>query len=547
MYVGNEPITVVVDSGAATSIITSSLLEQLGYKSSGPSKVVIVTANGTREKAAGRVDNLPVNVQNLYINSPVHIIKSKDNVLILGNDWLKRAKAILNYGEDTLTLNYVDQTITVPVAFSVEARERQYIATGIEEEEESESEDEFLESQIYFSDNAFSSDEEELEFNPWTDYHSPPPKAYSSDSESESEDEYDEELKIGNPAVSLAEVEVYNAESSKVELHLGPLQYEQQVTFNNLLKDYSDICAQSQTRIGRTDVIKHRIITGDALPVAQPAYRSGPKKLKFIREEVERMEQQRLIRKSKSPWASPVVVVGKKGGDMRLCVDYRKLNAITKGDMYPLPRIDDMLESFSGANWFTTLDLASGYWQIAMEERDIEKTAFITPYGLYEFLVMPFGLAYAPGTFQRLMNNILHDYIGRFVAVYLDDIIVYSKGSLENHIDHIRQVFETLRRAHLKIKLKKCYFCFPNIHFLGHVVGRDGINPDPEKIEKVRNFPVPANVSQLRSALGLFSYYRRFIKEFARIARPLYELLKKRRSSNGRRNSKVLLTFSSKD
>ena len=122
------------------------------------------------------------------------------------------------------------------------------------------------------------------------------------------------------------------------------------MTFNNLLKDYSDICAQSQTRIGRTDVIKHRIITGDALPIAQPAYRSGPKKLKFIREEVERMEQQRLIRKSKSPWASPVVVVGKKGGDMHLCVDYRKLNAITKGDMYPLPRIDDMLESFSGAN-----------------------------------------------------------------------------------------------------------------------------------------------------------------------------------------------------
>lgn len=222
-----------------------------------------------------------------------------------------------------------------------------------------------------------------------------------------------------------------------------------------------------------------------------------------------------------------MVIVRKKGGDSRLCIDYRKLNAVTKADSYPIPRIDDMLETFSGANWFTTLDLASGYWQIAMEEEDIEKTAFITPFGLYEFKVMPFGLAYAPGTFQRLMNWILHDYLGQFVAVYLDDIIIYSKRSLEEHLDHIKQVFETLRRANLKIKLKKCYFCLPNIHFLGHVVGRDGIKPDPDKIEKIRTFPEPLNVSQLRSALGLFSYYRRFIKDFSRIAAPLNKLLRK--------------------
>ncbi|CAB4434012.1 unnamed protein product [Rhizophagus irregularis] len=194
------------------------------------------------------------------------------------------------------------------------------------------------------------------------------------------------------------------------------------------------------------------------------------------------MESQRLIRKSASPWASPVVIVDKKGGEKHLCIDYRKLNAVTKADAYPLPRIDDMLESFSNATWFTTLDLASGYWQVAMDPADVEKTAFITPFGLYEFLVMPFGLAYTPGTFQRLMNRILQEYLGK-------------------------QVFETLRRANLKIKLKKCYFCLGNIHFLEHVVGREGIRPDPEKIEKIRTFPVPTNLTQLRSALGLFSYY----------------------------------------
>jgi hypothetical protein len=186
-----------------------------------------------------------------------------------------------------------------------------------------------------------------------------------------------------------------------------------------------------------------------------------------------------------------------------------------------------MLESFRNATWFTTLDLASGYWQVAMHEDDIEKTAFITPFGLYEFLVMPFGLSYAPGTFQRLMNRVLQEYLGEFVAVYLDDVIIYSQGSFEKHLDHIQQVLNTLRKAQLKIKLKKCYFCLPNIHFLGHVVGRDGIKPDPQKIEKIRNFPVPQNLTQLRGALGLFSYYRKFIKDFSKIAKPMLILLKK--------------------
>ena len=226
--------------------------------------------------------------------------------------------------------------------------------------------------------------------------------------------------------------------------------------------------------------------------------------MNFLREEITKMEREGIVRKSVSPWASPVVIVEKKDGSQRLCVDYRKFNAVTKPDAYPLPRIDDMLNSFWSAKWFTTLDLASGYWQVAMHPEDVEKTAFITPFGLYEFLVMPFGLSYAPGTFQRLMNHVLQEYLGHFVAVYLDDVIIYSNGSFEQHLDHLRQVFETLRRASLKLKVKKCFFCFPNIHFLGHVVGRNGIRPDPEKIEKVKNFPIPTNLTQLRAALRLF-------------------------------------------
>ena len=165
------------------------------------------------------------------------------------------------------------------------------------------------------------------------------------------------------------------------------------------------------------------------------------------------------------------------------------------------------MDSYRNANWFTTLDLASGYWQVEMKEDDREKTAFITPFGLYEFTVMPFGLCNAPATFQRLMNYVLQDHLGKFVSVYLDDIIIYSKN-FEQHLDHIKLVFESLRQANLKIKLKKCFFCLPNIPFLGHIVGRNGIKPDPSKIEKIKNFPVPTNLTQLRTALGLFSYYQ---------------------------------------
>ena len=147
--------------------------------------------------------------------------------------------------------------------------------------------------------------------------------------------------------------------------------------------------------------------------------------------EIRRMEEAGIIQRSYSLWASPVVIVGKKGEEKRFCVDYRKLNAVTKVDAYPLPRIDDLLDSLGGATWFSTIDLASRFWQISMHEEDIKKTAFITPSGLYEFVVMPFGLNNAPGTFQRLMNWVLRDYLGIFVAVYIDDIIIYTKGTIE--------------------------------------------------------------------------------------------------------------------
>jgi hypothetical protein len=385
----------------------------------------------------------------------VQVLDSPDQVLILGNDWLLKTRAIIDWEQKTITVMINNKKRSSPISLTkvVPFHTKE---SSDEESSDGEYEDEELEeTTVYFSDLSESEEawmelfedelRQELEHNLWKEL----PK-------------FEE-----NPAVFLAQVA---SAEEKPQLNHGPLTNHQQRLLNKFLEKNKDINAGSQTEIGRTNLIQHKINTGDAAPIAQTYYRTSPPKEKFLREEIAKLEEAGLVRKSISPWASPVVIVGKKDGSQRLCVNYRKLNKVTKPDMYPLLRIDDMLKRFGQAQWFTTLDLASGYWQVGMDPKDVEKTAFITPFGLYEFLVMPFGLSYVPGTFQRLMNRMLHDYLGIFVAVYLDDVIIFTKGPFEQHLDELQQVFNKLRTANLKIKIKKCYFCSPNLKFLGYVV-----------------------------------------------------------------------------
>jgi hypothetical protein len=210
-----------------------------------------------------------------------------------------------------------------------------------------------------------------------------------------------------------------------------------------LLQENKNLFARSMEELQQTHLGEHKIITEDVHPIKRNAYRAAPKENEFIEKEIKEMLKQNLVQPSSSPWSFPVVIAKKKNGQLRFCVNYKPLNDVTKKDNYPLPRIDEIMDSLNEAKWFTTLDLASGYWQIKVKPEDQEKTAFITKFGTFEFKVMPFGLCNAPATFQRTMDKVLGDAKGKFVMVYLDDVIIYSK-TFEEHLQHLHDVFEKI-------------------------------------------------------------------------------------------------------
>ena len=295
---------------------------------------------------------------------------------------------------------------------------------------------------------------------------------------------------------------------------------------HGLLEEYSDIFASEGKPLGRTSLVQHTIHTGERRPVRQPPRRAPLGQESVVQEELDKMLKQKVIEPSSSAWASPVVLVKKKDGSVRFCVDYRRLNDVTEKDAYPLPRVDDNLDALAGAKLFSTLDLASGYWQVEMDPHDAEKTAFCTRYGLYQWRVMPFGLCNAPSTFERLMEKVLSGLQWKIALLYLDDIIVFS-STVEQQLERLRLVFERIRKANLQLKPKKCHLFRKEVSFLGHRVSADGVTTEEDKVQAVKEWPVPKTVKAVRSFLGLTGYYRRFVKDYANVASPLIALTQK--------------------
>ena len=280
-----------------------------------------------------------------------------------------------------------------------------------------------------------------------------------------------------------------------------------------------------QDKPGRTNICEHRIETGDAKPVRQRPYRIPYAQREIMKGELNKMLEMGVIQPSKSEWASPVLMIPKKDGTPRFCVDFRQMNALSKFDAYPMARVDDIIDKFGRACFISTLDLTRGYWQVPLDTSSQKKAAFTTPFGLYEFLVMPFGLHGAPATFQRMMDIILRG-TEEFAAALLDDVIIFSE-TWEEHIKHLDQIFSILKEAGLTAKPRKCNFGMCEVNYLGHTVGGGVVRPEPEKIKAITTFPRPSNKKEVRGFLGLSGYYRRFIPEYLEIAAPLSDLTKK--------------------
>ena len=290
-----------------------------------------------------------------------------------------------------------------------------------------------------------------------------------------------------------------------------------------VLLSYADVIASSTADLGKTDRLRHSIHTGDASPVRQPVHRVPPQRRKEVRKLLSEMLERGVVEPSTSPWASPIVLVRKKDGSTRFCIDYRKLNDVTRKDAYPLPWIDATVDRLHGSQWFSTFDLLSGYWQVEVDEADRQKTAFCTPEGLFQFKVMPFGLCNAPATFQRLMDLVLAGLQWSDCLVYIDDVIVLGR-TFDEHLRNLRSVLQLLRESGLRLNQCKCSFFQKEVQYLGHIISRDGVATDPSKTEKVTTWPTPKSVRVTQQFLGFAGYYRRFVKDFAQIGQSLHRL-----------------------
>ena len=334
-----------------------------------------------------------------------------------------------------------------------------------------------------------------------------------------------------------------NSELEKKNLEklegLPPIEYIHHEKFKNtlnknyvdeiilLLEDNIEIIATSTEELTPSKLSPHKIkLKARVRPTKQRFYRLTKLKSDILKEELTKLIEKKLIEPSYSEWSSPVVLVPKPNGKWRLCIDYRKVNDVTEKDSYSLPNIDEIFDSLDGAKIFTTLDLYSGYHQILMDEESVEITSFTTKFGNYQFKVMPFGLTGAPATFQREMNKILFPLIGKCVYNFIDDILIYSR-TIEEHLEHIKEVLKIFKKYHLKINIEKCKFMQTEVEVLGHKLTTEGLSPMDSKVEAIRNWKSPTNVHELRSFLGAVGYYRNFVNKYSQISAPLCKLLKK--------------------
>ena len=433
----NVEIPVVLDSGAALSLITLETAKKLNYPIETSHCTPIIGIHNTTCNSVGIVRNAHLKIAGCPTYVDLVVVSSCPTSIILGTSWFYEYGAILDFSKSQVTLSSGHKNYCAPIQVFKSLAKSQGMALHVALQNESSIIPEGL------PDELFKKFEEAFQ-----------------------------------PTLETVRAETF-----------------------------------------------HRIITCTSKPIKSTAYRLSPTENQFACNIIDELLKTSRISPSKSDWSSPIVLVKKKSSDLRLCVDYRKLNSVTVKDNYPLPHIDSILDHFAGCQYFSTLDLSNGYWQVPVHPDDRHKTAFICQKGLYEWNVMPFGLCNAPATFQRLMNNIFQEFVGIFLLIYIDDIIIFSK-SAEEHFANIKATLEQIINVNIRLNPKKCKFFMEKVNFLGHTVSIDGIEPDPSKVIALKAIPIPKSVKQTQAFLGLANFYRRFIKNFASIAKPLHDVSK---------------------
>ena len=548
---GQTSMKFLLDSGAVVSVVRSAVLPDCWHNSMATTRANTVAADGVPLEVLGQV-RVPVTLGAFKAEHTFTVVKNLTVDCILGADFLVDHEVVIDCGTKTL---YIGKSPRVEINFWV-PQEEDTPAKGVENSVVSVSDTVMLPArsvcQVVAQVQVVSGQEGVVE--PLQSMHTGVPKHLVGRTLTKVGAQQDIVIQMVNlnptsttihkgmkiatftpahrihPVGAIQGVVRNPAKESvlsdiDIDLTGSDLSPSEQEQLQKLVSSFQTVFAKVDAPLGRTSIVKHNIPTS-GLPIWQPLRRLPHALKPVVDNEVQKMLSQGVIRKSSSPWCSPVVMVKKKDGSWRLCVDYRKVNAATRQDAYPLPRIDSTLDSLAGSKYFTTLDLASGYWQVEVEETAKEKTAFSTPGGHFEFNVMPFGLTNAPATFQRLMECVLAGLAADQCLVYLDDIIIFSESFAE-HLHRLHQVLSRLQEAGLKLRPSKCHFVKREVRYLGHIVSEDGVRPDPSKTNAVSSYPTPTNVKELRQFLGLANYYRRFVENYSHIAEPLHQLTRK--------------------
>ncbi|CAM5082570.1 unnamed protein product, partial [Eretmochelys imbricata] len=333
------------------------------------------------------------------------------------------------------------------------------------------------------------------------------------------------------------ETQVPTIDPAKFDFGDSPVSEDWKDRLRKKLCERSKVFSLHEWDVGCAKGVEHNIRLHDSRPFRERSRKIALSEMEDVRHHLQELAANGIITESRSPYASPIVVVRKKNGKIRMCIDYRTLNSRTVVDQYTMPRVQDALDCLLGSQWFSVLDLRSGYYQIPLGEEDKEKTAFICPLGFYQFERMPQGISGAPATFQRLMERVVGDMNLLQVLVYLDDLIVFGR-TLEEHEERLLKVLDRLEDYGLKLSIDKCQFCRTSVKYVGHIVSQEGVSTDPDKIEALTTWPRPSNYRELKTFLGFSGYYRRFVKNYATIVKPLNDLTRGHQSSKNKSKTK---------